>query len=169
MSAVTWLNSPRRSRQLIATVQNHIKIRDWHRYNPEVWCLFPFVVFSHQTSLKLAAPKPAPTVNWRKAQADSQSGPGKPKTNSQSSTSSEAQVYDHMDIGTGDVDSTPLVNDVDRTAFAVPQHINIQSPSLLDMLSDKPIVPAIAEKDKSTSVLVQSMAKPKDEDWEVWD
>ena len=125
-------------------------------------------MFSHQTSLKLAAPKPAPTVNWRKVQADSQTGPGKPKINSQSSTSSEAQVYDHMDIGTG-VDSTPLVNDVDCTAFAVPEHINIWLPSLLDMLSDKPMVPTITEQGVGAPVLAQSMARPKDEDWEMWD
>jgi hypothetical protein len=36
MSVVTWLNSARRSRQQISTVADHVKIRGWHRYKPEV-------------------------------------------------------------------------------------------------------------------------------------
>jgi hypothetical protein len=36
MSVVTWLNSARHSRQHISTVADHVKIRAWHRYNPEV-------------------------------------------------------------------------------------------------------------------------------------
>ena len=32
-STVTWLNSPYRSRQEVVTLQDHIKIRQWHRYN----------------------------------------------------------------------------------------------------------------------------------------
>lgn len=32
-STITWLNSPHRSRQEVATLQDHIKIRQWHRYN----------------------------------------------------------------------------------------------------------------------------------------
>jgi hypothetical protein len=36
MSVITWLNSLRRSRQLVSTVQNLVKIRKWHRYDPDV-------------------------------------------------------------------------------------------------------------------------------------
>jgi len=36
MSVVTWLNSAKRSGQDVSTVQDHIQIRDWHRYEPEV-------------------------------------------------------------------------------------------------------------------------------------
>ena len=36
MSTVTWLNAPRRSTQHVSTLQDHIKIRQWHRYKPEV-------------------------------------------------------------------------------------------------------------------------------------
>ncbi|KAG1823727.1 uncharacterized protein BJ212DRAFT_1574327 [Suillus subaureus] len=35
MSTITWLNSPRRANQNLETLQNHIKIRQWHRYKPE--------------------------------------------------------------------------------------------------------------------------------------
>ena len=110
----------------------------------------------NRTSIKTAAPKPAPAVNWREVQADSKSGPGRPKIKSQSSTSSEAQIYDRMDIRTGGVDhSTPPIDDVDRYAFAVPQHVDIRSPSLVDMPSDRPVVTRITEKDKSAPVLTQ--------------
>ncbi|KAF9235996.1 hypothetical protein BU15DRAFT_33995, partial [Melanogaster broomeanus] len=34
MSTITWLNSPRRSRQDIAMLQDHVKIRQWHRTGP---------------------------------------------------------------------------------------------------------------------------------------
>ncbi|KIJ10218.1 hypothetical protein PAXINDRAFT_86391 [Paxillus involutus ATCC 200175] len=34
MSMITWLNSPRRNRQDIETLQDHIKIRQWHRTGP---------------------------------------------------------------------------------------------------------------------------------------
>ena len=37
-STVTWLNSPHRSRQEVATLQDHIKIRQWHRYNGNKVC-----------------------------------------------------------------------------------------------------------------------------------
>ncbi|KAG1812150.1 uncharacterized protein BJ212DRAFT_475147 [Suillus subaureus] len=33
MSTITWLNSPQRSRQEIGTLQDHIKIRQWHRFD----------------------------------------------------------------------------------------------------------------------------------------
>ncbi|KAG1816151.1 uncharacterized protein BJ212DRAFT_1481227 [Suillus subaureus] len=33
MSTITWLNSPRRSRQEIGTLQDHIKIQQWHRFD----------------------------------------------------------------------------------------------------------------------------------------
>ncbi|KAG1876198.1 hypothetical protein F4604DRAFT_1759890 [Suillus subluteus] len=33
MSTITWLNSPRQSRQEIGTLQDHIKIRQWHRFD----------------------------------------------------------------------------------------------------------------------------------------
>ncbi|KAG1859014.1 hypothetical protein DFJ58DRAFT_658524, partial [Suillus subalutaceus] len=36
MSTITWLNSPRRANQNLGTLQDHIKIRQWHRYKPEV-------------------------------------------------------------------------------------------------------------------------------------
>ncbi|KAG2031438.1 hypothetical protein BDR03DRAFT_1030052 [Suillus americanus] len=35
MSTITWLNSPRRANQNLGTLQDHIKIRQWHRYKPE--------------------------------------------------------------------------------------------------------------------------------------
>ncbi|KAH7920753.1 hypothetical protein BV22DRAFT_994908, partial [Leucogyrophana mollusca] len=35
VSTITWLNSPRRARQEVDTLQNHIRIRQWHRYKPE--------------------------------------------------------------------------------------------------------------------------------------
>ncbi|KAF9240690.1 hypothetical protein BU15DRAFT_73917 [Melanogaster broomeanus] len=34
MSMITWLNSPRRNRQDIETLRDHIKIRHWHRTGP---------------------------------------------------------------------------------------------------------------------------------------
>ncbi|KIJ07798.1 hypothetical protein PAXINDRAFT_89809 [Paxillus involutus ATCC 200175] len=42
MSTITWLNSPRRSAQGVGTLQDHIKIRQWHRYKPEVHFIFTF-------------------------------------------------------------------------------------------------------------------------------
>ena len=36
MSVITWLNSAKRSSQDVSTVQDHVQIRDWHRYNPAV-------------------------------------------------------------------------------------------------------------------------------------
>ena len=45
-STLTWLNSPHRCKQDIATLQDHIKIRQWHRYNwDDVWPI-PFVPHS---------------------------------------------------------------------------------------------------------------------------
>ncbi|KAF9237836.1 hypothetical protein BU15DRAFT_75631 [Melanogaster broomeanus] len=35
MSTITWLNASRRSSQHVSTLQDHIKIRQWHRYKPE--------------------------------------------------------------------------------------------------------------------------------------
>jgi hypothetical protein len=34
MSMITWLNSPRRNRQDLEALQDHIKIRQWHRAGP---------------------------------------------------------------------------------------------------------------------------------------
>ncbi|OJA15131.1 hypothetical protein AZE42_12680, partial [Rhizopogon vesiculosus] len=48
MSTITWLNSPRRANQDIGTLQDHIKIRQWHRYKPET-----------------AIPPQKPLVTWR--------------------------------------------------------------------------------------------------------
>jgi hypothetical protein len=38
MSVVTWIKSAKRSGQVVSTVQDHVQIRDWHRYNPAVRC-----------------------------------------------------------------------------------------------------------------------------------
>ena len=35
-SMITWLNSPYRSQQQVGTLQDHIKICQWHHYKPEV-------------------------------------------------------------------------------------------------------------------------------------
>ncbi|KAG1821066.1 uncharacterized protein BJ212DRAFT_1337219 [Suillus subaureus] len=35
MSTIAWLNSPCRANQNLGTLQDHIKIRQWHRYKPE--------------------------------------------------------------------------------------------------------------------------------------
>ncbi|KAF8838962.1 hypothetical protein BDN67DRAFT_906426, partial [Paxillus ammoniavirescens] len=42
MLTITWLNSPRRSTQGVGTLQDHIKIRQWHHYKPEVIFLLHF-------------------------------------------------------------------------------------------------------------------------------
>ncbi|KAF8426126.1 hypothetical protein L210DRAFT_3566250, partial [Boletus edulis BED1] len=34
VSTITWLNSAKRNRQEVSTVQDHIQIRQWHRFNP---------------------------------------------------------------------------------------------------------------------------------------
>ncbi|KIJ59093.1 hypothetical protein HYDPIDRAFT_162797 [Hydnomerulius pinastri MD-312] len=52
MSTITWLNSPRRSSQGVGTLQDHIKIRQWHRYKPE----------KQKTPFK-------PVVHWRDMEA----------------------------------------------------------------------------------------------------
>jgi hypothetical protein len=36
VSTITWLNSPKRSKQKLGTLRQHIQIRQWHRYNPSV-------------------------------------------------------------------------------------------------------------------------------------
>ena len=47
-STVMWLNSPYRSKQDVATLQDHIKIRQFHHYNwDDVWPLFPQPSLSH--------------------------------------------------------------------------------------------------------------------------
>ena len=35
-SMITWLNSPYQSQQQVGTLQDHVKIHQWHRYKPEV-------------------------------------------------------------------------------------------------------------------------------------
>ncbi|KAG1801190.1 uncharacterized protein BJ212DRAFT_1399394 [Suillus subaureus] len=35
MSTIAWLNSPCCANQNLGTLQDHIKLRQWHRYKPE--------------------------------------------------------------------------------------------------------------------------------------
>ena len=50
-STITWLNSPYRSQQQVGTLQDHVKIRQWHRYKPEVRSPVNFYVFNSLISM----------------------------------------------------------------------------------------------------------------------
>jgi hypothetical protein len=67
MSPITWLNLPRRSFQGVGTLQDRIKIRQWHRHKPEV-CLQIF--YCHiLTALQKQKTPFKPVVHWRDMEA----------------------------------------------------------------------------------------------------
>ena len=69
MSTITWLNAPRRSSQLPGTLQDHIKIRQWHRYKPKVTVFSNRVLNIHESSTQNTKVPFKPVVHWRDMEA----------------------------------------------------------------------------------------------------
>jgi hypothetical protein len=71
----------------------------------------------------------------------------------------------------GDADHpTPELQDIDGSAFAVPEYIDFHSQILLDILSDKPQVPAkigvvLGPKENRPQ---QGVVMPDESDWDAW-
>ena len=78
MSVVTWLNAPRRKRQVVSTVSNHLAIRNFNRMDTSVSRVHAYldpISLSYIPSNQQDKPKKPVTINWRDIKADIKHSP----------------------------------------------------------------------------------------------
>ncbi|OAX43104.1 hypothetical protein K503DRAFT_234294 [Rhizopogon vinicolor AM-OR11-026] len=132
VSTITWLNSPTRSRQDIATLKETIQIRQWHRWKTDS-----------------TAPKVAPSVKWRDMYATILGKqpealtvvppPVRPPTGDTIDSGMDDDTDDGKWLADGDVTDHVALDEVKGNEFEVGDHIDISSMFLLDILSDQPV------------------------------
>ncbi|KAG9311357.1 hypothetical protein JVU11DRAFT_8462 [Chiua virens] len=186
MSMITWLNSPQWNRQDIETLQDHVKIRQWHRAGP---------------GAKNENIKHKPLLKWREVEsalgkrASSQlvekslppAGRTAPRPcleclgTEPGSGAHRGEAVHAIDDGNNWLDEPcqldPTAVGVERHAFTLGgrSDIDLSAPYLLDILSDTDMSQAHAEtafasrKDPTGSSSSTVKPPPAGTDWDSWE
>lgn len=181
-STITWLNSPHRSRQEVATLQDHIKIRQWHRYN---WdedtskALYKPLVSWRDMEASTRGERPEPTVQGDLPLPGYRPPLLQPANLQDSTTGDESES-----VVSGDLDGilwlnghhglTEGLSDTrgDKFTLAGCDGIELRSPWLRDIISSTPRQPQrftqVPASEPPTS-LSSSQLVPSTSAWEVWE
>ncbi|KAF9241270.1 hypothetical protein BU15DRAFT_73385 [Melanogaster broomeanus] len=179
MSMIRWLNSPRRSRQDIATLQDHVKIRQWHRTGPGAkhmpllkWCDVESTLGKRNSSMLVDKTLPPAGRAAPRPRLASESGP------EQDSGGAATSIID---------DGNDWLNEphqLDPGAVGAERHvftlggrtdINLSSPYLRDILSDTNVAQTHVQDTVGTSIkdprgsAAAAMPPPADTEWESWE
>jgi hypothetical protein len=128
-----------------------------------------------EKTLQSSIPKPAPVVKWRDMNTTilgkRKRNPSDSQDVAQSATRGDPNIQP-MSLetdGLGDLDQPPPnLTGVDGTRFTIASQVDIQSPVLLDILSDKPEVPKKMNAVDPPSSLSRAVVKPKESEWNEW-
>lgn len=165
MSVVTWLNAPRRKRQAVSTVSNHLAIRNFNRMD---------------TSDK---PKKPVTINWRDIQADikhppmSRKKPGEDDDIAEDDKPSGTNTVDPendpmawLDDGLPDLSGSQHAYFDLQTQFDISRYIGVLADSVSDGSKTTSTNPGQDHTAKTSLDSVDAgILAPEEGEWTTWD
>ncbi|KAG6379979.1 hypothetical protein JVT61DRAFT_10553 [Boletus reticuloceps] len=177
MSTITWLNSAKRNRQEISTLRDHIQIRQWYRYNPQLKSprLKPFVKWQDVEVPTVLGKRPAPDSEDDDETAQPPAMP--PNERTTESDAMEDQTIDSvLWLDSGKVGLDPAVRVAERKKFTLggmEDTLNIKSAYIRDFLDDAPapIATVVTEKfpNQNVRVMQAPLTIPEASEWDSWD
>ncbi|KAF8451153.1 ribonuclease H-like domain-containing protein [Boletus edulis BED1] len=182
MSTISWLNSPRRSSQEVGTLQDHVKIRQWHRRLKDENKKFKPTPKWHEVEATIGKRASDEVDEDSLALPNIRSAPRPRRMQVENlDDGSNSPASDTFDDGNTWLDAPrqlePETAKAERAVFTLGgrSDIDITSPFLRDILCDADTPPKqrgdMAGKDKTSSGGVTtpaSNAPPASSDWETW-
>ncbi|KAG1824576.1 uncharacterized protein BJ212DRAFT_1295715 [Suillus subaureus] len=159
MSMITWLNSPQQSKQGIGTLQDHIKIRQWHHFDYN----------------KLKTPY-KPLIKWHDMESTILGKhPAKDLPPAVRTVDSDLDLEDEFDDGIDWLDGPAAPSQfktVEKDSFvlAASSSINLCVPylhELLDSIGKQPVHPGSGPTKKAAAKNLSSSV-PNPSAWDEW-